>query len=333
MKTSVSVVVTVKNEAESIQTLLDSLGQQTRPAEEIVIVDGGSTDGTLQALRRAGPSIRALEAPGANISQGRNAAIRAATHDVILVTDAGVVLPDTWVERLVEPFERDSSVAMVGGFFESAPESIFEWALGATTLPRKDEIDARTFLPSHRSVAFRRSVWDALGGYPEWLDYCEDLLFDMQVREAGHRVLFEPRATVSFRPRPSVKAFALQYFRYARGDGKALILLERHLIRYAVYGSALLVPLISMRFPTLGTGLISIGALLGAAYCRRPWLRLLATREGHSLVELALAAALVPVLRLTGDAAKMIGFPAGLAWAANQNNGRGVPVQSSHQDP
>jgi hypothetical protein len=197
---------------------------------------------------------------------------------------------------------------------------VFEWALGATTLPRQDEIDPDTFLPSHRSVGFRRSLWDALGGYPEWLDYCDDLLFDMQVREAGHRVIFEPGATVAFRPRSSLKAFALQYYRYARGDGKALILIKRHLIRYAVYAGASLIPAIAIRFPEPGRALVPLGALLAAAYCGRPWLRLLGTRGERSLVELAAAAALVPVLRLTGDVAKMLGFPAGRAWAAGEGN-------------
>jgi glycosyltransferase involved in cell wall biosynthesis len=310
----VSVIVTVKDEAQSIQALIDSLERQSRQPDEVIIADAGSTDGTLSLIQRARPPIHALGAPGSNISQGRNAAIRAARHEIILVTDAGVSLPEDWVERLSEPFNADPGLAMVGGFFESAPRSVFEWALGATTLPRRDEIDVNTFLPSHRSVAFRRSLWDSLGGYPEWLDYCEDLLFDMQVRELGHRVIFEPAATVAFRPRSSLKAFALQYYRYARGDGKALILIERHLIRYGVYGVALLVPAISIRFPPLGKSLIPLAALMLAAYCQRPWRRLLATRGGHSLQELVIAMALVPLLRFTGDMAKMIGFPAGIAW-------------------
>src|SRR5215207_1619450 len=128
---------------------------------------------------------------------------------------------------------------MVGGFFESAPQSVFEWALGATTLPLENEVDPTTFMPSHRSVAFRRSVWESLGGYPEWLDYCEDLLFDMRGRAQGLRIVFEPRATVAFRPRSSLRAFVVQYFRYARGDGKARILIKRHVLRYAVYGGAM----------------------------------------------------------------------------------------------
>ena len=58
MLPAVSVVITVKNEAASIETLLHSLGRQTHPPDEIVIVDGGSTDGTLGIIEAAGPPMR-----------------------------------------------------------------------------------------------------------------------------------------------------------------------------------------------------------------------------------------------------------------------------------
>jgi glycosyltransferase involved in cell wall biosynthesis len=316
MPAPLSVIATVKNEASSIHALLDSLRRQTRAPDEIIVVDGGSTDGTLSILQHAEPPVRTISAPGTNISEGRNIAIRAARYDLILVTDAGVSLPDTWVECLYGPLARDESVAMVGGFFESAPESLFEWALGSTTLPLENEIDPDTFMPSHRSVAFRRSVWKTLGGYPEWLDYCEDLLFDMRLRAGGHRVIFEPRATVAFRPRATPKAFAAQYFRYARGDGKARILVRRHLIRYAAYSLAIVLQVMACRMPRLRKPLVGASVLLSAAYCRRPWLRLHATRARRSIRQLVLAAALVPFLRFSGDVAKMIGFPVGLVWSA-----------------
>ena len=80
----VSVVVTVLNEAESLPRLLDSLAAQTHAPDEVVICDGGSTDGTLDLLEAETGACRCvvLQRPGANISQGRNAAIEAASGDV-----------------------------------------------------------------------------------------------------------------------------------------------------------------------------------------------------------------------------------------------------------
>ena len=105
-----SVVVTVLNEAGSIDTLCASLAAQTLPPSEVVVVDGGSTDYTLARLAawRDRLPLRVLTRPGANISSGRNAAIAAASHDLIAVTDAGVRLAPDWLERLCERGARSA---------------------------------------------------------------------------------------------------------------------------------------------------------------------------------------------------------------------------------
>src|SRR5215210_5447488 len=99
----VSVIMTVYNEAGSIGKLLSTLQNQTQPPAEIVIVDGGSSDETLSIISGwEGPGgqvkIIGLSRPGFNISQGRNAAIAAASHEIIAVTDAGTRLPADWLE-------------------------------------------------------------------------------------------------------------------------------------------------------------------------------------------------------------------------------------------
>ena len=111
--------------------------------------------------------------------------------------------------------------------------------MGATVLPTVDEIKPESFLPSSRSVAFTKEAWDAAGGYPEWIDYCEDLIFDFRLRDAAGPFAWAPDAVAHFRPRGSLKAFFKQYYRYARGDGKADLWRKKHLIRYVTYLIAL----------------------------------------------------------------------------------------------
>ena len=238
---TVTVACTVLNEAGSLDALLASLDSQTRRPDEIVIVDGGSIDGTwqrLEAWQAGDPARRALRRPGANISRGRNEAIRAASSELVAVTDAGVRLEPGWLTALCRPFESAEPPDVVGGFFRADPRSLFELSLGATTLPNVDEIDPDRFLPSSRSVAFTRRAWEAAGGYPEWLDYCEDLVFDLALKRSGCRFAWAPEAIVHFRPRPDPWRFFLQYYRYARGDGKALLWTRRHAVRYATYVGA-----------------------------------------------------------------------------------------------
>ena len=216
----VSVIVTVYNERLSIERLLDSLGRQTRRPDEIVICDGGSRDGTADLVRQycadnAGvyPPLRLLVEPGANISRGRNLAIDAAQGPVIAATDAGVRLADDRLEQLVAAWDRavdepDAPLA-VAGFFLPDIDGVFQTAMSATVLPLADDIDPDTFLPSSRSVAFTKQAWTSAGGYPEWLDYCEDLLFDFgindQVPNRPSGFQWAPDALVHFRPRESLR--------------------------------------------------------------------------------------------------------------------------------
>jgi glycosyltransferase involved in cell wall biosynthesis len=189
MRETVAVIATVLNEAGAIEALLESLAGQTRRPDEVVIVDGGSRDGTAGRLAAWAATgrlpLRVIVQPGCNISQGRNVAIAATSADLIVATDAGVRLEPDWLAQLLAPFDEAQPPDVVAGFFTPASESLFECVLGATTLPALAEIDPATFAPSSRSVAFRRAAWAAVGGYPEWLDYCEDLVFDFGLRDAG----------------------------------------------------------------------------------------------------------------------------------------------------
>lgn len=318
----ISVIATVLNEGDSIRGLLDSLCQQTRPADEIVIADGGSTDQTVPILNeyRERLPLRVLVVPGANISAGRNRAIEAASGEIIASTDAGVILAPDWLEQITRPLLEDDTVEVSAGFFQAEPRSVFETALGATTLPLADEIDPETFLPSSRSVAFRKSAWERVGGYPEWLDYCEDLIFDLRLKRTSAPQVFVPGAVAWFRPRKTLRAFYRQYYFYARGDGKADLWRKRHAVRYGTYLlAAPLITLLGLRVHRAFWLLFLIGAFV---YLRQPYRRLPvaiddAGRRGamrFTLIDSLYAVLLVPVIRIVGDIAKMIGYPVGWWW-------------------
>jgi glycosyltransferase involved in cell wall biosynthesis len=315
----VSAIATVLNEDQAVEHLLESLASQSRPPDEVVIVDGGSTDDTLEVLRRWSESgrlpLRVLEEPGANISEGRNTAIAAATGDLIASTDAGVRLEPEWLEALTAPFESDQaepSLAVVSGWFVADPQNPFEAAMGATVLPHVREIKEESFLPSSRSVAFRKSAWESVGGYPEWLDYCEDLIFDLRLKERYQPFAFAPDAAVHFRPRGSLRSFFKQYYQYARGDGKADLWRKRHAIRYLTYlvVGPTLVLLALFHSPWWWLAFIAGAAIYTATPYRRLWPML----APYGPLDRLTALLLVLVIRVVGDLAKMAGYPVGLVW-------------------
>ncbi len=316
----VSVIATVRDEAATVDDLIRSLLAQSREPDEIVLSDGGSTDGTTALIQRwidRGAPIRLISCPGTNIAAGRNRAIEATSGDVVACTDAGVRVDPCWLERIVAPFARGADVVM--GFFVAAPQTIFERALAAATLPDLDEIHPERFLPSSRSVAFTRAAWERVGGYPEWLDYCEDVVFDQKLREAGLRFAWAPNAVVYFRPRPSLRAFFRQYYLYARGDGKANLWPWRHAVRYLTY---LVAPLAAVAGFWYKRAWLAV-ALCASLYLYRPYRRLSRAIDGAPLQERLLAMAYVPVVRFVGDVAKMLGYPAGVRWRLRRERAHG----------
>jgi glycosyltransferase involved in cell wall biosynthesis len=319
---------------------MDSLIAQTRQADEVVIVDGGSRDNTVSVVQEYADRLplHILVVPGANISVGRNAAIKAAAGPIIASTDAGVWLEREWTARLIAPLQRPfygnrpgwksgglqhpEGLLWCAGFFVPDPRTPFESAMGATVLPAVEEIDPGDFLPSSRSVAFTKEAWAAAGGYPEWLDYCEDLVFDLRMREVAGPFAWAPDALAHFRPRGSLRSFFRQYYRYARGDGKADLWRKRHAIRYGTYLVALPAILaLSIIHSPLWLLVLAAGIL---AYCRTPYRRLRPYLSALSPAERAYAILLVPIIRAVGDVAKMLGYPVGWIWRLQRRTEREI---------
>lgn len=304
----VSLIATVKNEADNIAALLDSMLAQTLPPAEIVINDNWSSDATPAIVQRyiaAGHPIRLVRG-GFNIPSGRNNAIRHARGGIIASCDAGLTLPAHWLETITAPI-RAGDADVVGGFYEPAPRSLWELALGATNYPEANEIDPPSFLPAGQSVAFTRAAWEAVGGYPEWADTCEDLIFDLALKQRGYRFAFAPEAAVQFRPRESLRAYWRQYYSYARGDGVARLFPRRHAFRYISYLGPLLLALLT-RQPRLT--LLVLPVIAGRSY--RPYRRLWRRIDRLPRRERLIALALPPIIRIVGDVAKMYGYPVGV---------------------
>jgi glycosyltransferase involved in cell wall biosynthesis len=309
MTDSVSLVATVRNESASIEPFMCALLAQSRAPDEIVIVDGGSTDGTPGRIRAlaAGSAVpvRVIDAPGTSIAAGRNRAIAVAEGSLIAVTDAGTVADRDWLELLLAPLLADPQVGVVSGFFRAGGETAFERGLTTAITPQIAEVDPATFLPSSRSIAFRKACWERAGGYPEWLLHGEDLVFDLELKHAGIRFAFAPAARVTWTARSSLSAYARQYFNYARAEGNAGLFPLRHAIRYSAYLGGALLLVLGLAVEPLVVVALAAGVILYLSKFIRRLLR--EPPRGGPL----LGCALVPVIAVLGDIAKMAGYPVG----------------------
>jgi len=257
----ISLILTCFNEAENIGILMSDVLKQSRLPDEMVVVDAGSRDGTLLILREFEPkfvekgSLLTLHvANGAGIAHGRNLAVEFAKHEVLAVTDAGCRLDSEWLSRITAPILRDEA-DLVGGFFLPVAKSRFQRVLAALTTGKAP---GKRFLPSSRSVAFRKSAWERAGRYPEWLKWGEDSYFNQQCLTTGARYRIAADAVVHWEVRRTWGQVFKQFRRYAFGDGLARRFTLSLAVAPAVYGVVLIgllagYPVTLVLIPLLGT--------------------------------------------------------------------------------
>jgi glycosyltransferase involved in cell wall biosynthesis len=261
----VTVITTVFNEGPTVLEMLDSVVTGNAIPAEIVVADGGSTDGTVELLQdyaRAHPLVRVVTDAGGR-SAGRNAAIAAAAHDHIVSIDGGCVADPAWLEEIAAPLLEGHD--WVAGFYRPEGESAMSTAIGLTMVYVEEEVEFPMFLPSARSMAFHRRVWKEVGGFPEDLQFAEDTAFGEAIRAAGHEMVFVPEAVVTWRPPSSLVAQTRTAFAWGKGDGLTgmrSIPYRKLFQRFLVAGAFLLA---SIAFP-----LLLVPTLLGAgAYAYR----------------------------------------------------------------
>ena len=227
---AVSVISTVLNEAGDIDRLIASLMSQTLAPAEVVIVDGGSTDGTWERLQAAkaryanliairDESCRLPHSAGP-IARGRNVAIAAASSGVVACADAGCTYEGNWLENLTASICSGEAEYAVGGSCID-PEHRTVWDVAsAPFLGVKLRADAKTKSCTARSMAFRKELWQRVGGFPENLFFGEDTVFDLKLR-ALVAPAFVERAKAFYQPRHTFLSALRRLASYSVSDGVA----------------------------------------------------------------------------------------------------------------
>ena len=308
----VSLIMTVLNEKETLPQWFRSYAEQSKKADELVIVDGGSIDSTwdyLQEMKNSLTELKIVMAPG-NIAYGRNVAISAASGDIIVVTDAGCVYASDWLDRLTQPLltatEKWSTTGFAPWFLPG--DGLLTYLIAAATIPWQDEFRL-DWSPSSRSVAFRRSLWENVGGYPEWIPYCEDVIFDKQIEKQEGRPFYIREPLVFWRPRFTIKTYLRQLFNYTKSEGHGMLNTERQLVRYGVYFGAMTLLILGIRYSAVWFVVLLMGA---SVYMPKFYLRWWKFTNKKNFFIQVVGLLFVPLVVLIGDIGKMAGYPVGL---------------------
>lgn len=240
---AISVVVPVRDEEDSIRTLLDGLLNQTSRPDEIVITDGGSVDRTraiIQEFIQQGAPVKLVVDKNSLPGRSRNLAVANARNEWIAFTDAGIKPNSNWLEALTAKVSDGSQAEVVYGSYEPIIDSFFKECAAIAYVPPAAVSAEGSLRPySIVSALMRREAWERAGGFPENLRSAEDLLFMNRVEAAGFRIVRAPQAQVWWNIQPGLWRTFKRFVVYARNNIRAGLWRSWQapiFLRYAVLG-------------------------------------------------------------------------------------------------
>lgn len=193
---SISIVIRCLNEERGIGRLLSGIAAQTVKPDQVVIVDSGSTDGTLDVARRNEVEIHTIDPADFSFGRSLNKGIAAARGDLVVFASAHVYpVYDTWLEHLTTPFS-DPNVALAYGRQVGGPTTPFsESQIMATWFPAESTSRQDHPFANNANAAIRRNEWEAVP-YDEELTGLEDLDWATKVIERGGSIAYVAEAPV-----------------------------------------------------------------------------------------------------------------------------------------
>jgi len=235
----VSIVLPTLNERRFIRDCLDSLLAQSYPGvDEILVVDGGSSDGTRALVESIGGLVRLVDNPRVTAAAAMNVGLAAAANDLIVRADAHTLYETDYVACSVETWQT-SGADWVGGPMRPVGTTSFGRAVAAVTSsplgvgPGKFHYaDEATDVETVYLGTFDRGIVEAVGGYDEtelqWA--AEDQELNYRLRMAGRRIRLDPRIRSWYFPRETPSSLWRQYANY--GMGKASTLKKHRTLPY-----------------------------------------------------------------------------------------------------
>lgn len=287
-----SVLVSTKNNETTIGECLESLVRQTHDAREVVVVDDGSTDGTLaraQALAAEHPEVRIVSLEeSAGVAGARNVAMQHAAGEVFAFVDADAFAEPEWLAELVRPL-GDEGVGCTGGPDQvPADDPLISRCVGYSMHSLIGSGGVRgagsplaRYWPAGCNMAVTREAVERIGGFDEtMLPRGEEKDLQARLRAAGLRIAYVPSARVWHRRRTSIRAFWRQMY----GSGIARAKLFRRHPRQAQAAQLA---------PAVGVAAAGLGAVAGLLVppLGLLWLACAAAYVGLLVVDGLLAAA------------------------------------------
>jgi succinoglycan biosynthesis protein ExoA len=245
--TTVAILMSTLNEAAFVDASLDALAAQTHAPGTIIVVDGGSQDGTVERLRRRAARDERIRvhADGVrrSLPEALNIGLEMVSEPFVAKIDARTFVAPEFLERALHVFTREGpDVACVGGRPEQYGDTDFGEGLARARMSPFGvggsgyaDARARSDADTVQCGVYRREALLRVGGFDPALQFGEDEELNWRLRQAGYRIVRDPDIRFRYLARPTWLAAFRQYRNYGRARARVLakhpaFLRPRHLV-------------------------------------------------------------------------------------------------------
>ncbi|MBU0649772.1 glycosyltransferase family 2 protein [Patescibacteria group bacterium] len=288
----VSILIPCHNEEKSIKSCIEACLNQTRPADEIIVVDDGSKDGSATILEQFGSQIKVVKIvePTGNKSYVQQRGLDFVTGDVFIATDGDTILDKNFVHRMCEDF-KDEKVAAVAGYVKSLRHNWLtacreiDYAIGQDLHKTAQSYINFLFVIPGCAGAFRTNIFKKHISF-DHDTLTEDLDFTYKLNEQYFAIKYDKKAIVYTQDPANLKSYIKQlrrwygggwqnlqkHFKIARDPIRALELSLMYVEGVIFSAMLLILPLVNinfLKFTVLPTLAVNFGIGLYAALSRK----------------------------------------------------------------
>ena len=284
----VSVVLPILNEERYLRHSVEAILAQQYPGElEVILALGPSRDKTdeiANILHSQDSRVVLVANPTGRTAAGLNAAIRAARFEIICRIDGHAEISPTYIKDAVEIMEATGAVN-VGGIMAAVGKNRFESAVATAMRSPLGVGGARFHIGGKAGPSdtvylgcFKKQALLDVGLYNEHFIRAQDWELNYRLRQSGGLIWFDPRLSVTYRPRPTLKALAKQYFEYGRWR-HAVVRTHRGTANYRYLAPPTATVIISLSlslsilspYAAVPAGIYIAAILFGGIYVGKTW--------------------------------------------------------------
>ena len=211
----VSIVIRAYNEEEHIGRLLLGISQQSVQPHEVILVDSGSTDNTVEIAQRFNIKIATIAKDEFTFGGALNLGCRSATGDIFVFASAHVYpIYDNWLAALTAPFEDPRVSLTYGRQSGNSINKFSEHQIFAKWFPAKSVCPQETYFCNNANCAIRASTWQSTP-YDETLTGLEDLAWAKAIQAGGHWISYVAEAEIKHVHAENWQQIQNRYFREA----------------------------------------------------------------------------------------------------------------------